>query len=343
MSRGPTQKSADVNVVKGQGGAPEHEPNRNGSLPTDKRPWEDPTKAPSERFASYKLFVAQKMETIIEALDRCGTDLEKKLEIQYAAETKRWVEEAESLRNISAEIFCERRDIAKVLGCNFLGAEAWLSLGIDIGDPPPLPASVTWDLLNSECPFHPGEKVKDTHLLVLIPKTVDGNPYSLSRLMVLCETRKGSGSKLFYDTWAFRTSSKYRDSKVDPPDSWIVKPQTDSQWILLPKSDPDPKKVPKERHFRSKYIMEQQQVHEQHYEDYREAHLLELTTAIILNDLVNGEPRMLEGWNTLRCADESYDRGRRGAGYFRTDGLWVEDHIDDGPRWHVGLALARKL
>jgi hypothetical protein len=64
---------------------------------------------------------------------------------------------------------------------------------------PALPATITEELLNSECPLHPGEKIKDTHLLVLVPKTVNGEPYTALKLDELCATRKGSGDTLIYD------------------------------------------------------------------------------------------------------------------------------------------------
>ena len=67
--------------------------------------------------------------------------------------------------------------VKKELGKNFLGAEEWKAQGIEVGTPPPIPASITKELLNSPCPLHPGQKIKDTHILMLVPKTVNGKPY----------------------------------------------------------------------------------------------------------------------------------------------------------------------
>ena len=58
------------------------------------------------------------------------------------------------LKGVSAEDFCKEMDrrmddrmVPGLLGKNFLGAEAWRSQGIDVGDVPPIPAR---DLLVSK-------------------------------------------------------------------------------------------------------------------------------------------------------------------------------------------------
>jgi hypothetical protein len=212
------------------------------------------------------------------------------------------------LKGVSAEDFCRRIDCVEAreaLGKNFLGADAWRSQGIEVGEVPRLPASITKELLESECPPHPEEKIKDTHLLVLIPKTVNGEPYTALKLDELCATRKGSGDTLINDGWK----------------SWKEQPrasqqQVESEWVLLPKSYPDRNKVSAERHFRSKDIAAQQRVHDEHYREYREVKTVELMTAVLLNDLVNGDPRMLEGWNYLRCVEPNASGGRVCVGTF---------------------------
>jgi hypothetical protein len=222
-----------------------------------------------------------------------------------------------------------------VLGRNFLGTAEWeRGFGVNVGRPPPIPESITPELLKSLCPLHPGEKIKDTHILVLIPKTVDGKPYSALKLEELCSTRQGSGERLIYDQahWA----NKWKTQR------WANLPQAKSEWVLLPKSDPDPDKVPVEKHFRKKNIAAQQDVHEDHYLEYREAKALEVMTMAILNDLVHGEPRILDGWNYLRCMEPSASGGRVCVGYFFANGLWVGVAHDDCDLVNIGRALARK-
>ena len=124
--------------------------------------------------------------------------------------------------------------------------------------------------------------------------------------------------------------------------SWANAPQAQSEWVLLPKSDPDPNVSP-EKHFRRKDITAQQKVHEAHYSEYREVKALEVMTMALLNDVVNGEPRILDGWNYLRCIEPNASGGRVCVGRFRSRGLRVIDDVGAGVNDDIGCALARKL
>jgi hypothetical protein len=272
-------------------------------------------------------------------LERVNTITDEEFNrLENAPETQRIMRELEWLKTVTPTDFCkemDRRHIPReLLGKNFLGAEGWKSQGIDVGEEPPLPATITEELLNSECPLHPGEIIKDTHLLVLVPKTVNGAPYTALKLDELCATRKGSGDKLIYDGADWATTWKGRD--------WASTAQVQNEWVLIPKSDPDPTKVPEAKHFRSKNIAAQQKVHDEHYPEYREVKTLELMTAVLLNDLVNGDPRMLDGWNYLRCVEPNASGGRVCVGGFFANGLGVRDGSGDGGGDLIGRALARK-
>jgi len=123
---------------------------------------------------------------------------------------------------------------------------------------------------------------------------------------------------------------------------WAGTAQVQSEWVLIPKSDPDPKNVPADKHFRSKDTAAQQTVHDTHYGEYREVKTLELMTAVLLDDLVNGEPRMLAGSNYLRCVEPNYSGGRVCVGFFDADGLRVRDGRVVNVNDNIGRALARK-
>ena len=89
---------------------------------------------------------------------RLEGDVDKQIEIKDSPNTKRWWDEGMWLKGVSAEDFCRRIDgveVREALGNNFLGAEAWPLQGIDVGEVPLLPASITKELLESECPLHP--------------------------------------------------------------------------------------------------------------------------------------------------------------------------------------------
>jgi hypothetical protein len=110
--------------------------------------------------------------------------------------------------------------------------------------------------------------------------------------------------------------------------------------VLLPKSDPEPSKVASERHFRFKDLAAQQQVHDNHYPEYREVNTVELMTAVLLHDLVNKE-RLLPYY--LRCEEPNTFGGRVCVGDFNASGLRVSG--DNGSRVNEGFgrALVRKL
>jgi hypothetical protein len=160
---------------------------------------------------------------------------------------------------------------------------------------------------------------------------VNGEPYSALKLDELCGTRKGSGDTLIYEGW--------KSWKEQP---WASLQHVESEWVLIPKSDPDRNKVPADKHFRSKNIAAQQKVHETHYPEYREVKTVELMTAALLNDLVNGSPRMLDGSNYLRCVEPNASGGRVCVGYFFAFGLRVFDDGDVCGLGNIGRALARK-
>jgi hypothetical protein len=176
--------------------------------------------------------------------------------------------------------------------------------------------------------------IKDTHILVLVPKTVDGKPFSALKLGELCSSRKGSGERLIYDQEDWVNEWKTQ--------RWANLPQAQSEWVLIPKSDPDRRKVPDDKHFRDKNIKEQEEVYKHYAAEYREAKALEVMTMVILNDLVNGEPRILDGLDRLRCVEPNASGGRVCVGFFLANGLGVSDAYDDYAVDFIGRALARK-
>ena len=191
---------------------------------------------------------------------------------------------------------------------------------------------------------------------MLVPKEVNGEPYSAVKLGELCSIRKGSGDKLIYDGehWANRWKLE----------AWAKESPAASEWVLIPKADPDPEKMREtypadgdERHFRSKRISRpkdgrepnckkyQSDVHEKHYSEYREAKAIEVMTAALLNDVVNGEPRMLapgSNFNYLRCVEPNASGGRVLVGDFIAHGLRVNVDFDDLDSGLVGRSLAWK-
>jgi hypothetical protein len=65
-------------------------------------------------------------------------------------------------------------------------------------------------------------------------------------------------------------------------------------------------------------------------------------TAVLLNDLVNGDPRMLDGVNILRCVEPNALGGRVCVGNFFASGLGVYIDLVGNDYVTFGRALARK-
>jgi hypothetical protein len=227
--------------------------------------------------------------------------------------------------------------IRGILGRNFLGVEEWKrGFDVSVGRPPPIPDWITRELLEEDCQLHPGAKVKHTHILLLVPKTLNGDPYSPLTLAKLCEWRSGSG------VWLIDTG--YKDWRGQ---AWAAQSPSESEWALIPKSDPDPSKVPNDMHFRGKTIAEQLDVYEKYAKDYREVRAIEVMTAAVLNDVVHGLPRMLDGtngveWNYLRCVEPNTYGGRVQVGNFFREGLGISVADMNGPQMWAGFGLARK-
>lgn len=69
------------------------------------------------------------------------------------------------------------------------GAEKWRRYFGEVGIEPPLPSEIH-QILHSPCPFWPTKRVEETHLLTLIPASVNGRPFCLDLLRELIENPK---------------------------------------------------------------------------------------------------------------------------------------------------------
>jgi energy-coupling factor transporter ATP-binding protein EcfA2 len=102
------------------------------------------------------------------------------------------------------------------------GAKAWKQYFGEVGEEPSLPADIG-TILGSPCPFWPDKRVKDTHLLVLVPATVDGKPFTLDLLGDLIKSPQGFGSKTEY---------RYYDSSYVKEELGAKSPGR-SYWVLM--------------------------------------------------------------------------------------------------------------
>jgi hypothetical protein len=188
--------------------------------------------------------------------------------------------------------------IKRLLHGNFLGAAEWArGFGVDVGKEPAIPDWVTRELLESRCNFFPSVQVKDSHILMLIPKTLDGKPFSLNVLLDLYRVQK--------------RRDKYRVSasgEKDAPRGYQA-PPADSEWILIPKCVQDRDALDEHDRFGGgsfSCFPSGPDIHPKLYPDYSHATALELLSAVFLNHRVHREQ-----WLALNKPTPSNDYNRR--------------------------------
>lgn len=98
------------------------------------------------------------------------------------------------------------------------GKKAWITYFGNIGEEPPLPKYIH-NILKSPCPFQPGKKIKDTHMLFLIPETINGKPLTLNTLGELVKCPKAG------------YATRYRCKEIENEDE--NKPTPNSHWALM--------------------------------------------------------------------------------------------------------------
>lgn len=166
------------------------------------------------------------------------------------------------------------------------GRRAWSKYLGDVGEVPPLPDDIV-TILTEACPFWEGKRVHETHLLTLIPATVDGKPLTLNLLRDLVQSPKNDGNK----TKLFTKDSSVRDRFGE--DSF-----EESRWVLLTR-DVLPGSLPQG-------YDDQKAVLARHAsKGYEEPELLGTATSLLMHYICSGE--WLYGNKPVtytRCRDE---------------------------------------
>ena len=113
--------------------------------------------------------------------------------------------------------YAQVKSYSSVVGIAF-GKTDWEKYFGEIGEEPLLPKNVK-RILNKSCPFWPNKKVKETHLLVLIPNTVNGQPFTLSFLGELIQCpRAGYKTQFFYGVSDIKESVRNKSY----PSHWVL-------------------------------------------------------------------------------------------------------------------------
>ncbi|MGI9297933.1 MAG: hypothetical protein ACR2QC_08550, partial [Gammaproteobacteria bacterium] len=93
----------------------------------------------------------------------------------------------------------EGRILQRQFGINVgFGSQDWKKYFGNVGEVPPLPSNIG-GILRSPCPFWPDKRVGETHILTLIPKTVNRKPFTLNGLQELIQNpREKTATDFFY-------------------------------------------------------------------------------------------------------------------------------------------------
>jgi len=195
----------------------------------------------------------------------------------------------------------------------------------NVGKEPSLPADMH-QILQSQCPIWPRKKVEQTHMLTLIPKTVNGEPLTLKLMDSLVQKPKKG-----YKTNFFKESSFHGHGKTTV---------NESHWVLMARDV-----IPNSR--KKSYSNQKQlaQTYNKNGVEYEVPRLLDATVNIFM-EFVRTRTRLFPDSPTIytRCQESYKNEGvyPMVVGGFSASGLGVGDRDYDGNGCY-GIALSRKF
>jgi hypothetical protein len=220
-----------------------------------------------------------------------------------------WI--SECLPSLRAAARSGDRDI-RLPALRTLGEVEWKYYFGDVGSAPDLPSDMV-TILDGPCPFWPSKKVRDTHLLVLIPATVGGVLFTLNRLGELIQRPQNGGHSTKYRHYNDLVKAQIGDES--PPSSYWVLMTRD----ILPNSrykTYDARKALVAAYASKLGLL------------YEMPHALEAATAILLHHAREGE-RLFEdtSWTYTQCQEKvSENRYPVVVGGFSSGGLIVSGY-----------------
>ncbi|MCB1075772.1 MAG: hypothetical protein KDK59_09620, partial [Simkania sp.] len=204
------------------------------------------------------------------------------------------------------------------------GKAKWEKYFGDIGAEPPLPPNID-EILSSPCPFWPEKKVRETHLLVLVPQTVNGRPFCLNSLSELITSPKTGNKTQYY----------YYDNYVK---NELGAKSASSHWVLMTRDV-----IPDSR---SKTYVDQKKLIQSHAQKtnipYEMPLALDATTAILVHYVETRERIYTDNPTTYTRCQEKVNNNQWPAaiGSFAAGGLSVSSLA----RWcDHGVGCVRKF
>ena len=295
----------------------------------------------------WSFFSFEELNTFVESFEKAGKPVDPAIwqrmktmvlgeypELQQAVKT--WDQQSVPL----AEQGYRLREIRQSMQQCAFGTGKWLKHFGKVGDVPPLPADIH-QILNGPDHLNPASKIKDTHVLVLVPKVVDVTDadgkvknrveISLASLGELVKTPK-EGPR-----------TQYRYFQAHNKANTLVE---ESHWVLMKKEI-----LPGSR---GKTFAEQQRIVQTHSKTtgipYEMPHAIDAAACCLLN-FVSTNTRLFdvdgpEGNTYTRCQEHVEIEGVEGkwpliVGGFASGGLDVGD--SDYDSHYDGVGAARKF
>jgi hypothetical protein len=200
------------------------------------------------------------------------------------------------------------------------GPKEWfIHFGAHLRNVPRLPPDIA-EILSSPCPFCPSKKVHETHLLILVPETVGGQPLTLKTLGELVK-KPLTG---FATQYCYFYLGEYTDPDAPP-----------SHWVLLTRDVIEGS--------RNKSYPDQQMLLSQNGQNvYAVPTILDATVCIFMEYVWSGTRLYSDSPDTYTLCQEKYDASwQLSIGGFASGGLYVSGCGDVGE--NDGVAGFRKI
>jgi len=204
------------------------------------------------------------------------------------------------------------------------GKAKWEEYIGTVGAEPPLPGNIH-EILQSQCPIWPGKKVAQTHILTLVPKTVNGKALTLQTLGELVKhPKRGNATK-------YRTFS---------PSVHENTPVGESHWVLMARDV-----IPNSRNKSYSDQKRLAQTYNKNGVEYEVPRLLDATVNIFM-EYVRTKTRLFSDSPSTytRCQETYKNEGKYQmvVGGFSASGLCVNGYGSSGDE-DFGIALSRKF
>lgn len=305
--------------------------------------WEQPNLSPAERWRAYRQHLGRQLQdtSYLGGADRGGetrreaTMLIAPRFVAHLESELRWVGRCSSGADFVSEL--QRRTaegVVAAIGRNRLGATEWrIAFGVDVENEPPLPHKLL-QALHSPCPIRAGKSVAAGHLLVFLPASVDGEPFSAGRLAQLCRNAEIPQIFAQEDRWQQLLFASTPNLKG----RWVLVPQPPG---LGEEAGLAENRLRPYQQLYNRPIVQQTRIHQESFPEYRQASALELLSALVLNRLVNGE--WFHEFDAVRCRDINVRRGTVCIGDCHHDGVRIKPLLGPEAYSAIGRALVRDV